>query len=175
MTVDVPRAYADPRMRRPVRADERTTLTAFLRWHRQTFEVKCAGLTPADLSRRSVGRSALSLLGLIRHHAEGERFWFRQVMARLNPPVLFPAGGDDAFAVTGDADTVAQAWQLWRDEVAFADDFVATATDLDVVGTEPGVGPVSLRWVILHMIEEYARHNGHADLLREHIDGQTGL
>jgi len=175
MTVDIPRPHIDPRVPRPARADEHTTLTAFLRWHRQTFEVKCAGLAPADLARRSVGRSTLSLLGLIRHHAEGERFWFRQVMAGQNPPALFPAGADAAFEVTADADLVTQAWQMWRDEVAFADSFVAAAADLDIAGDEPGAGPVSLRWVIMHMIEEYARHNGHADLLREQIDGSTGL
>nr|WP_308197825.1 DinB family protein [Hamadaea flava] len=162
-------------MPRPTRADERTTMTAFLRWHRLTFEVKCAGLSAAELARRSAGRSTLSLLGLIRHHAEGERFWFRQVMAAENPPPLFAGDGDVAFAVTGDPHLVAQAWQMWREEVAFAERFVATASDLDVVGDEPGAGPVSLRWVLLHMIEEYARHNGHADLLREHIDGRTGL
>ncbi len=167
----------DVRVRRPTQADERTTLVAFLRWHRLTFEYKCSGLGPADLARRGVGRSALSLLGLVRHHAEGERFWFRQVMAGQNPPPLFsPADPDAAFDVAeADADVVASAGEAWRAEVAFAEDFVAGAPDLDVVGHEPGAGPVSLRWALMHMIEEYARHNGHADLLREQIDGAVGL
>ena len=110
--------------------------------------------------------------------AEGERFWFRQVMAGEDPEPLFPpvAGTDPAFDVdNADADMVACAWRAWRDEVAFAEMFVARAPDLDVAGHEPGAGPVSLRWVMLHMIEEYARHNGHADLLREQIDGVVGL
>lgn len=178
MTISTPgQRPVDLRVPRPAQADERTTLVAFLRWHRLTLEYKCSGLTPADLARRGVGRSALSLLGLVRHDAEGERFWFRQVMAGQNPPLLFPtADPDAAFDVTGaDEEVVARAWQAWRDEVAFADDFVAGAPDLDVVGHEPGAGPVSLRWVLLHMVEEYARHNGHADLLREQIDGAVGL
>ncbi|GAA1801344.1 DinB family protein [Luedemannella flava] len=173
-TVD---ARVDPREPRPPRADEATTLVAFLRWHRLTFEYKCRGLSPEDLSRRAVSRSALSLLGLVRHLAEGERFWFRRVMAGEDPPALYSTvGPDTAFDVRdADEDMVASAWADWRDEVAFAEKFVAGAVDLDVVGEEPGGGPVSLRWVLLHMIEEYARHNGHADLLREQIDGVTGL
>ena len=73
-----------------------------------------------------------------------------------------------------DADMVEEAWATWRSEVAFADRFVADAPDLDVTGTERWRGAMSLRWVLVHMIEEYARHNGHADLLRERIDGEVG-
>lgn len=166
------------RPKRPSQADERTTTVAFLRWHRETLRLKCAGLRPAQLVERAVGRSALSLLGLVRHAAESERFWFRQVMAGQDAPPLFssPAAPDGAFDVaSADAQMVAQAWEAWRAEVAFADRFVAAAPDLDVIGNEPGEGPVSLRWVLMHMVEEYARHNGHADLLREQIDGAVGL
>ena len=74
--------------------------------------------------------------------------------------------------MTGGAD---QAWAAWRDEVAFADQVVAAAPDLDVVGHDSWRGDVSLRWVLAHLVEEYARHNGHADLLRERIDGAIGL
>jgi len=177
MTSDTARQRVDPRAPRPPQADERTTLIAFLRWHRLTLEVKCSGLAPQQLSRRAVGRSALSLLGLVRHLAEGERFWFREVMAGEQPPALFASTDSHAAFDVDNADPamVADAWETWRAEVAFADDFVAQAADLDVTGHEPGVGPVSLRWVLMHMIEEYARHNGHADLLREHIDGVVGL
>lgn len=150
---------------------------AFLRWHRETLELKCGGLGPADLARRAVGRSTLSLLGLVRHLADAERFWFRQVMAGEDTPPLFssPTGSDDAFdGAVADPDVVARAWEAWRAEVAFAEQFVAQAPDLDFAGHEPGAGPVSLRWVLMHMIEEYARHNGHADLLREQIDGVVG-
>jgi uncharacterized damage-inducible protein DinB len=167
----------DPRLARPTQADEKATATAFLRWHRETLELKCAGLGPADLARRAVGRSRLSLLGLVRHLAEAESYWFRRVMAGEDPSPLFssPADPDGAFEVAiADPDTVAEAWRAWRAEVAFAERFVAGAPDLDVTGQEPGAGPVSLRWVLMHMVEEYARHNGHADLLREQIDGVVG-
>ncbi|MDT7726123.1 MAG: hypothetical protein QOI21_2699 [Actinomycetota bacterium] len=166
------------RVKRPTQADERTTTVAFLNWHRETLGVKCAGLRPAQLADRAVDRSALSLLGLVRHAAESERFWFRQVMAGEEAPPLFsfPVASDGVFDVaSADARMVAHAWEAWRAEVAFADRFVAAAPDLEVIGNEPGEGPVSLRWVLMHMVEEYARHNGHADLLREQIDGAVGL
>jgi uncharacterized damage-inducible protein DinB len=164
------------RVKRPPRADERTTILAFLRWHRETLELKCSGLTPAQLAEPAVGSSALSLLGLLRHAAESEQFWFRHVMAGSEVSLLFSVESpSSAFDVTdADAATVAEAWEAWRTEVAFANSFVAAAPDLDVAGDEPGEGPVSLRWVLMHMVEEYARHNGHADLLREQIDGQVG-
>ena len=163
----------DSRSRRPTLADERTTALAFLRWHRETLGLKCAGLDPAQLSRPAVGSSALSLLGLVRHAAESERFWFRRVMAAEDVPPLFSG---DAFDVAGaDAETVSRAFEAWEAEIAHADRFVEAAPDLGTVGHEPGEGPVSLRWVLAHMVEEYARHNGHADLLREQIDGTVGL
>jgi uncharacterized damage-inducible protein DinB len=163
------------RGRRPPLADERTTAVAFLRWHRETLRLKCAGLGPAQLARRSVGSSALSLLGLVRHAAESERFWFRRVMAGEEAEPFFSSPGG-AFDVDGaDAHIVAQAFEAWQEEVAFADRFVDAAPDLELVGNEPGEGPVSLRWVLTHLLEEYARHNGHADLLREQIDGAVGL
>lgn len=166
------------RVKRPAQADERTTLLAFLRWHRQTLALKCAGLTPTQLAERAVGRSALSLLGLVRHAAESEHFWFRQVMAGENVPAGFGSSTSPASAFdVGGADTqmVEETWEMWHAAVAFADRLVATASHLEVIGNEPGEGPVSLRWVLVHMVEEYARHNGHADLLREQIDGSTGL
>lgn len=166
------------RTKRPTQADERSTMLAFLRWHRETLGMKCAGLKPSQLAEQAVDRSALSLLGLVRHAAETERFWFRQVMAAEEAPPLFASqdSPDAAFDVTtADAQLVAQAWEAWRAEVAFADRFVAAAPSLDVTGDEPGEGPVSLRWVLMHLVEEYARHNGHADLLREQIDGAVGL
>jgi uncharacterized damage-inducible protein DinB len=164
----------DSRSKRPALADERVTVLAFLQWHRETLELKCADLKPEQLAERAVRRSGLSLLGLLRHAAETERFWFRRVMAGENVPPLFDV--PDAFDVTGlDAAMVDEAWSAWRAEVAFANKFVAAALDLDVIGDEPGEGPVSLRWVLMHLVEEYARHNGHADLLREQLDGVVGL
>ncbi|HEY3501963.1 MAG TPA: DinB family protein [Actinocatenispora sp.] len=161
-------AHEIVRDRRPPVADERTTMLAFLRWHRQTLALKCAGLDPAQLARQPLAPSALSLLGLVRHAADSERFWFRQVMSGEAVVPRFAA-----FDVAG-ADA-AEAFRAWRDEIAYADRYLDAAPDLDVTGTEPGEGPVSLRWVITHMLEEYARHNGHADLLREHLDGTVGL
>jgi hypothetical protein len=87
-------------------------------------------------------------------------------------PPLFPSEFDVSNATS---DMVYGALQAWGAEIAFAESLVAEAADLDVIGHEPGAGPVSLRWVLMHMIEEYARHNGHADLLREQIDGSVGL
>ena len=167
----------DPRTDPPPRGDERTTLIAFLRWQRETLALKTGGLDAEDLARRAVPPSTMSLLGLIRHLADVERSWFRRVMAGQQAPAHFDSDDapDGAFDLAvAEPDVVTEAWRVWREEVAFADRFVAAAADLDVTGDDPRRGPVSLRWVLVHMVEEYARHNGHADLLREQIDGAVG-
>ncbi|WP_410660535.1 DinB family protein [Amycolatopsis sp. lyj-112] len=167
----------DRRTEPPGQADERATLSAFLRWQRDTMALKCEGLDPEALSRRSVPPSSLSLLGMIRHLAEVEHMWFRQVLAGQDVPPLYYSDTDpdgDFDGAVADAEVVAEAWKTWRDEVAFAESFVAAAPDLEVSGNEARRGPISLRWVLVHMIEEYARHNGHIDLLREQIDGAVG-
>jgi uncharacterized damage-inducible protein DinB len=168
---------ADPRPEPPERGDERATLLGFLTWQRATLDLKCSGLDAADLARRSVEPSKLSLLGLVRHMADVERGWFRRVMAgqEASPHYSSNAEPDGDFdGATPDPEVVAEAWKVWRDEVAFADRFVAEAPNLEVTGHERWHGDVSLRWVLTHMVEEYARHNGHADLLRERIDGRVG-
>lgn len=152
-------------------------LVEFLRHQRATLELKCAGVDAA-LSHRCVEPSTLSLLGLIRHLADVERHWFRRVLAgqQTSPRFSSDTNPDGAFDVTGpDSGVIAEAWQAWRDETEFADRFLADAPNLDIVGESPWRGTVSLRWVLIHMIEEYARHNGHADLLRERIDGAVGM
>ncbi|MEU7555415.1 DinB family protein [Streptomyces sp. NPDC044571] len=153
-------------------------LAGFLAAQRATLELKCAGLEGADLALRSVEPSTLSLLGLVRHLADVERRWFRRVLAGEEAPALFSSeadpDGDFDRAQAGPA-AVAQAWQAWRSEVAFAEAFVADAPHLDVEGEDAWRGRVSLRWVLIHLVEEYARHNGHADLLRERIDGAVGI
>ena len=149
---------------------ERATLAGFLRDQRLTLELKCAGLDAEAMARRSVPPSTLSLLGLVRHMAEVERNWFRRRLAGQDAPPRY--GGDDAEfdGAVPDPEVVAEAWSAWRSEVAFAERFVAEAPDLDLTGSDGTV----LREVLVHMIEEYARHNGHADFLRERIDGRVG-
>jgi uncharacterized damage-inducible protein DinB len=160
----------------PFTGDERATLTGFLAWQRQTLEMKCAGLDSAAMARRSVEPSDLSLLGLVRHLADVERAWFRRVLARRDDPPIFYSDADrdgDLHGAAPSAALVDEAWTAWRAEVAYAEELVA-ARELDSAGHDPRYGPVSVRWVLLHMIEEYARHIGHADLLRERIDGVVG-
>ncbi|WP_329118774.1 DinB family protein [Streptomyces sp. NBC_01465] len=157
--------------------DERRMLADFLAAQRATLVTKCSGLEK-ELARRSVEPSTLSLLGLVRHLAGVERRWFRQALAGQDVPRLFftEENPDEDFdGAVADAAVVAEAWEAWRAEVAFAERYVEEAPDLDVEGQNPWLGTVSLRWVLIHMIEEYARHNGHADLLRERIDGAKGL
>ena len=172
-------AKDDPRETGPSLADERTTLAEFLRRQRETLKLKCADLDAEQLARRSVEPSTLSLLGLVRHLAEVERVWFRQRLAAEDVPALYrsPETPDGDFdGALPDPAVVEQAWKAWHAEVAFAERFVADAPNLDVTGYDPYKEiVVSLREVLVHMIEEYARHNGHADLLRERIDGRIGM
>ncbi|HET9172646.1 MAG TPA: DinB family protein [Actinospica sp.] len=168
----------DPRTDPPAQADERGTLSAFLRWQRETLELKCADLSPEQLARRAVEPSTMSLLGLIRHMADVERGWFRRGMAGdkdATPVFSTKAEPDlDFDGAVADPEAVTQALLAWRGEIAFAERFVADARSLDITFEDKWRGDISLRWVLVHMIEEYARHNGHADLLRERIDGRLG-
>lgn len=160
---------------------ERATLVRYLRDQRLTLELKCSGLDAAAMARRSVEPSNLSLLGLVRHLTDAERHWFRRVMADQEASRLYRSDTDHDGAFNGavpDPEVVAWAWENWRAEIAFAERLVAQAPDLDVTGSyDHGTddrGSISLREVLVHMIEEYARHNGHADFLRERIDGRVG-
>ena len=169
---------SDTRFAVPATADERTLLIDFVDSQRTTLRLKCAGLDATALAHRSAEPSTLSLLGLVRHLADVERRWFRQVLAaqHIKPRFASPTNPDGDFdGATPDPTLLAEAWDAWREEVDFAEEFVATAPNLDVTGVDTWRGPVSLRWVLIHMVEEYARHNGHADLLRERIDGAIGL
>ena len=139
--------------------------------------MKCADLDAADLARRSVPPSSLSLLGLVRHMADVERSWFRRVLGGEDAPPLFysDASPDGEFdGAAPDPALVEEAWAAWRAEVANTDRFITEAPNLDITGEEKWRGAMSLRWVLVHMVKEYARHNGHADLLRERIDGAVG-
>ncbi|WP_405533598.1 DinB family protein [Streptomyces avidinii] len=157
---------------------ERAVLAGYLRDQRLTLELKCAGLDAEALARRSVEPSNLSLLGLVRHLAGVEQYWFRQVMTGQAVRRHYRSEEDRAGEFTGavaDPAVVADAWATWRAEVAFAEQLVAEAPSLDVTGeTEHDDERMELREVLVHMIEEYARHNGHADFLRERIDGRVG-
>jgi uncharacterized damage-inducible protein DinB len=167
----------DPRFTTAELEGERAMLLGYLRFHRLTMEMKCADLDAAQLARRSVPPSTMSLLGLVRHMADVERNWFRRVMARADAPPLYwsdDVQDGDWLGAVADPAVVDDAWRAWREEVAFAEKFVADSPDLGIKGIMQDGQGVALREVLLHMIEEYARHNGHADLLRERIDGRVG-
>jgi uncharacterized damage-inducible protein DinB len=160
----------------PYAADETPMLLSWLDYHRATLAQKTAGLTEEQLKYRSVPPSALSLLGLVRHMADVERYWFQQILRGSDAPWLYRTDEDQdaAFNAVTDAD-VAQAFTAWQEQVELARE-AAAGLSLDTVGQAQRHGEdVTLRWIIVHMIEEYARHNGHADLLRETVDGSTGM
>jgi Protein of unknown function (DUF664) len=173
----------DPRENGPRLGDERVTLAEALRRQRLTLEMKCSGLDAQALALRSVEPSTMSLLGLVRHLAETERATFRVLIAGQDVPRLFCSSTDpdgDFDGAVPDPDVVAEAWEAWRAEVDFSTRLVAGAPSLDITADDPlnkhgsGGGPISLREALVGMIEEYARHMGHADLLRERIDGRIG-
>ncbi len=158
----------------PLEAQERAMLDAWLDFQRDTLAVKCDGLADGQLRERAVPPSSLSLLGLVRHMAEGERQWFKMVLGGEQVPYHYYTDDNPEaeFDDVDDAD-VPEAFATWRSECADARDLAAAAPSLDSTGTQDGK-EFSLRWIMIHMIEEYARHNGHADLLRERIDGAVG-
>ncbi|PZT70649.1 Mini-circle protein [Streptomyces sp. SW4] len=158
-------------------ADERTMLEGWLEYHRRTLAWKCEGLTDEQLRTAAVAPSTLSLMGLVRHMAEVERIWFRKVLVDdgAQPIYFSDADPDGEFRLTG-ADTWEEAHRTWQEEVAIARANAAgfALDDESKAVSRLSGGTVSLRWIYTHMIEEYARHNGHADLLRERLDGATG-
>jgi hypothetical protein len=173
----------DPREHGPRLGDERTTLVEALRCQRLTLEMKYSGRDAEAVARRAVEPSTMSLLGLVRHLAEMERATFRVMMAGQDVPRLFCSNTDpdgDFDGAVPDPQVVVEAWDAWRAAVDFATRFVAEAPSLDITGNDSlnqhgsGGGQTSLRGVLVGMIEEYARHMGHVDLLRERIDGRTG-
>ncbi|WP_392894142.1 DinB family protein [Streptomyces sp. LN699] len=158
-------------------ANERDMLDGWLDYHRSTLAWKCEGLGDEQLRRSALAPSELSLLGLVRHMAEVERYWFREIMLGEELPDLYstPDNVDGDFRFTAE-DTWSESERVWQTEIELARQSVQ-GRSLDLVSRPESHrrGEVfSLRWVYTHMIEEYARHNGHADLLREHIDGATG-
>ena len=159
----------------PVIAGEREMLRAFLDFHRATLAMKCDGLADEDLRRQSMPPSTLSLLGLVRHMAEVERAWFRKVIGGEDIPLVWSDQGDYQVAYDASAATRSEAFGAWEAEVGHSRRTEEQAESLDVTGYQASWGgDVSLRLVMLHLIHEYARHNGHADLLREGINGIVG-
>jgi uncharacterized damage-inducible protein DinB len=165
----------DDRTDVPRTGDERELLRAYLDFHRETLALKCGGLSDDDLRRRTTP-SSLSLLGLVRHMAEVERAWFRRVIDAQDVPLVWSPDGDFQVAYdAADADR-AEAFAAWEAEIEHARRIEGAAAALDVVGVDRRSGEeYSLRRVLVHLIQEYARHNGHADLIREGIDGVVGV
>ncbi|MFJ8946089.1 DinB family protein [Streptomyces sp. NPDC102395] len=158
-------------------ADERTMLEGWLEYHRQTLAWKCEGLTDAQLRTASAPPSELSLLGLVRHMAEVERGWFREVLVGEDAePIYFSDEDRDGEFHLTEADGWEEAHATWQAEIEIARRNAAgfELDDLSRGKSRHSDEPFNLRWIYTHMIEEYARHNGHADLLRERIDGVTG-
>lgn len=150
-------------------------LETWLDFHRQTLLWKCSGLTPDQLRQRAVEPSTLSLLGLVRHMSDVERVWFRIRFANQDIGWLYRSEADanGAFNDTDDADPE-QVFATFLRECDLAR-AVARDRNLDETFVHPrSKREMNLRWVYVHMIEEYARHNGHADLLRERLDGMRG-
>jgi uncharacterized damage-inducible protein DinB len=156
----------------PLAADERTMAEGWLDFYRATLALKCAELSTEQLRTASVPPSSLTLLGLVQHMTDVERHWFRQVLHGEDLPRVY-GSHDGAFDVAADV-SPAEALAAWEDEVAVARRN-CRAHSLDELRPFPHGGEVSLRWIYTHMVGEYARHCGHADLIRERIDGITGV
>jgi uncharacterized damage-inducible protein DinB len=168
-----PRDYGNP-------VGEKATLRGYLANYRLTLGMKCDGLDPEQLARRSVPPSTMSLLGLVRHMASVEHHWFERVLqGHPDRPRLYRTADDrdaDFNAATGEQAVVDEAFASWKEQIARADAWLDDLDEADL-GREVPFGDddtVSIRDVLVHMVEEYARHAGHADLLRECIDGRTG-
>ena len=161
-----------------LQAGELDMLTGWLDLHRAVLLWKCEGLTDEQLRRRSVPPSSLSLLGLVRHMADVERGWFRRVLLGEDAPGRYPTAEDRDADFNGvDGADVPADFAAFEAECAAAHEAVVARPDLDALskGRSRETGQqFSLRWILTHMVEEYARHNGHADLLRQVIDGATG-
>jgi uncharacterized damage-inducible protein DinB len=166
---------SDHRIGPPNAGSERDTLRAFLDYQRATLAMKCDGLTDEELRQQSMPPSALSLLGLVRHLAEVERTWFRRVFEDNGVPLVWSDRTDFQAAYDASRSTRSEAFAAWEAEVEHSRRIEREAASLDVTGYQPRwEEEVSLRMVMVHVLLEYGRHNGHADLLREGIDGTVG-
>jgi len=163
----------DERFALTTEATERELLTTFLEFQRNALVRKCEGLSDEQLRARAIASSGISLIGLVRHLATVERWYFQSVIAGESPGSLYDYESDEAFNNV-DAATGEDTFRIWHAELEQSRR-VADSFPLDAVSSIPTEGlVVTLRWVLVHMIDEYARHLGHADLVREAIDGETG-
>jgi hypothetical protein len=163
------------RVEPPLEGDERSMLVGWLDFHRETLAIKVDGLTPEQFSARPIANSATSLLGLVRHLTEIERTYFRRVFAGEELPDLpfgvdpFGEGPGNDFASAA-ATAPDETLNAWRAEVDAARQVIDVASSLD----DRGHSGLPLRFWLIKTLNEYARHNGHADVVRELIDGTTG-
>jgi uncharacterized damage-inducible protein DinB len=169
---DDPRSYGNPE-------GEKATLREYLGNYRLTLEMKCGGLDAEQLARRSVPPSTMSLLGLVRHMAQVENHWFQRVLqSKTDSPRLFKRDDDrdwDFNGAVAEPAVVEEAFAAWKAESAAAEEWFDARDEGDLEALVPfDDDTVHVRDVLVHVIEEYARHAGHADLLRECIDGRTG-
>lgn len=169
----------DPRSEYERPAGEKETLANYLKQYRLTLEMKCEGLDAEQMARRSVPPSTMSLLGLVRHMAQVENLWFERVLkGRPDVEDIYDTPDDsdaDFNGAVADPAVVEEAWATWRDRVASAEAWLDAFPEADLGTTALRRGePIPVRDILVHMIEEYARHAGHADLLREAIDGRVG-
>ena len=153
--------------------DERSVLLGFLKDRRLTHELKCAGLDAEQMTRRSIPPSDMSLLGLVRHLTDVENFWFQKVIAGVDDHRLYrdDTGEDLAFDVDADPVLVDQAWAAWHQEVLRSDRCI---DEISNMGQLAKGKPMPIREILVHLIREYAQHLGHADIIRERIDGRVG-
>jgi len=160
----------------PLIADEATALSAWLDFHRTTLQQKCEGLSAEQMVRKSVPPSAMTMLGLVRHMTGVEWWWFEHVFAGESTPDPIDPTGEDPQAEWHvlDLPIADTALDDFARQCARSRGVVDAAVSLDALSASADAPERDLRWVIVHMIEEYARHNGHADLLRECIDGVVG-
>ena len=167
----------DPRETDAMSRGEKAVLTEYLDRYRMTLEMKCDGLDAEQLARRSVPPSTMSLLGLVRHLAAVEHSWFQRVLQGKDEPRMYREGGDrdgDFNGAVADPAVVEEAFATWRAQVGAAQVYLEGVDSLDRTVLIDGTDEAEVRDLVVHMIEEYARHCGHADLLRECIDGRTG-
>ena len=169
-------ALADKRIEAPLDGDERATLAGFLDFQRQTLLLKCAGLAPEQLLLRAAPPSSLCLLGLVRHLTDVEYSWLQARFGGAEDVQLYGPGDADLEVTEADEQAVTAAFARYAEVAATSRSIVAGAA-LDALTSDkhPVTGErFSLRWILVHLIEEYARHNGHADLIRQAIDGAVG-